>query len=534
MKYLKNLEDNFLNFSILIVFLIILSRLLFYFSGYILEDSFIVFRSAFNYADYGNFSYNIDEHNFSAVTSKIFGLTCAFFRILFKEYAVLFIMLFNISISLIAGYNFYKFFIIFFQQQNLKINNLKKTFLFILIFFNPSILVIGNTGLEYSYVLLFISFLFLYLVKNINDYKILLFCALLPATRFELIAVNLIFIFVFFIFQNKKFIYLFFFSIAGLLLNFLLNLYFDNTIFPSSAISKWMTLSKVEHLNLNNFINYFFLWFFTTKSFFIGVITKIIPKVVYIFVSGICIALCLYQMRYLNIFVKFRENANIRIFKLIISLNIIFVPMSYVIAGHSFVWYFFPFAFLNYIFLGYLFLTSRFFNKINFIISVFLLLFLCNLQFLVLKNTGFQENTYRSHVGQYVQDISNNRSDILFLEPAGYIPYFAKIKIVDTVGLASPIIRKYRKKDKIPNWWFNYVFNEKPRYVIDRRNVLLNGNVRDGLYVLNKDELEWFRLNYDLKKKFYYKDYVKDYAGAFKEIYNIGDHSDYYLFEIKN
>ena len=91
---------------------------------------------------------------------------------------------------------------------------------------------------------------------------------MLPATRFELIAVNLIFIFVFLIYRDRKWLYLLIFSIIGLIFNFALNLYFDNSIFPSSAISKWMTLSKTNHYELKNLIEYFSLWFLFSKSFF--------------------------------------------------------------------------------------------------------------------------------------------------------------------------------------------------------------------------------------------------------------------------
>ena len=156
-------------------------------------------------------------------------------------------------------------------------------------------------------------------------------------------------------------------------------------------------------------------------------------------------------------------------------------------------------------------------------------------QYLILKNIGFQENTYRSHVGQFINEDSKNKDiDTLFLEPAGYIPYFAKIKTFDTVGLTSPLIRKYRKKDKIKNWWFNFIYNEKPVYIVERRDVSFEGNVRDGNYVLNKDELKWFRNNYEKIKTFKYIEYIEKYGGGFKSFYKLGSHSDYYVFKIKD
>ena len=77
-----------------------------------------------------------------------------------------------------------------------------------------------------------------------------------------------------------------------------------------------------------------------------------------------------------------------------------------------------------------------------------LLVLITFLQFTVLKNIGFQENSYRSVIGKDIFRMSDNPDiDTLFLEPAGYIPYYAKIKTYDTVGLSSPEILKFRKQN---------------------------------------------------------------------------------------
>ena len=120
----------------------------------------------------------------------------------------------------------------------------------------------------------------------------------------------------------------------------------------------------------------------------------------------------------------------------------------------------------------------------------------------------------------------------MFLEPAGYIPFFAKIKTFDTVGLTSPVVRNYRKKDQIKNWWFEFVYNEKPNFVIDRKDLSLDGEIRDGLYTLTVKELDWFNNNYTKIKEFKYTEYVKKYGGGFKAFFNLGSHTDYYIFKL--
>ena len=71
-KFTADTQISIFDISILF-FLVASIKALFFFTGFILEDSFIVFRSAFHLIDYGVFSYNLDELN-SATTSKIFGL----------------------------------------------------------------------------------------------------------------------------------------------------------------------------------------------------------------------------------------------------------------------------------------------------------------------------------------------------------------------------------------------------------------------------------------------------------------------------
>ena len=219
----------------------------------------------------------------------MFGLICYLFRVIFGDYAILAIILLNSILSLFASIIFY---ISFSNLINKNENYLEKNFLLLFVLlFNPTILIIGITGLEYALVIFFMSLTFLYIFNNYNNYYLLIGAALLPATRFELIAVNLIFIFVFFIYRDRKWLYLLLFSLLGLILNFSLNLYFDNTIFPSSAISKWMTLSKTNHYELKNLFEYFSLWFLYSKSFFMGVTSKYVPNIIYFLISIINLVL---------------------------------------------------------------------------------------------------------------------------------------------------------------------------------------------------------------------------------------------------
>ena len=194
----KNIDLNDLTILFLLIFLF---KILFFFTGYILEDSFIVFRSAFNYADYGIFSYNLDEQN-TLVTSKIFGLICSFLRIVFKEYAILSIIAFNSIVSFFSSLIIILSLKKLFENQNKIFFKNDIFFLVILIFLNPSISLIGITGLEFSILIFFISLVLFGIIKDSK--KLLFFSFFIPLIRIELIGFILILSFIYLYFLNWK------------------------------------------------------------------------------------------------------------------------------------------------------------------------------------------------------------------------------------------------------------------------------------------------------------------------------------------
>ena len=127
----------------------------------------------------------------------------------------------------------------------------------------------------------------------------------------------------------------------------------------------------------------------------------------------------------------------------------------------------------------------------------------------------------------------NPKKDTLFLEPSGYVPYYAKIKTYDTVGLSSPEILKYRKMYKNNRWWLDFIEDKNPTFILDRNN-LDSGYSHDGEYEFSPQELLWFKQNYRLIKKYNYQEYVKRYSGSLEPFYKLGNHAPYYLYkEIK-
>ncbi len=524
LDYIKNL-----NFTITIsLFLIIfLSKTLFILTGFVLEDSFILFRSAFNFADYDVFSYNIDE-NYSATTSKIYGLICAFFRQIFKEHAILSIIIFNSILSFFSSLLIFKSIQNLFNLQKKILSEKNIIFLIIILFLNPSILIIGIVGLEFSILVFFISLVLLGVIKNNN--LLISFVLIIPLIRVELIGFVLILSFFYLYFLRlKNFMITIFFGIFGLLLNLYLNNLFDNSFFPGTAISKWNALETSGDFSLDRILANLNYWFFNERSFFLGVYSKYIPNLIYTLIGMAVVIYALSNLRYL-IFNKFKNiNLNEKIFIMTISSSIIFLPLAYVISGHVWDWYLYKYSFLTYTLLAIFSINLKNFDKIRnfFILGIFLISFF---QFLVLKNIGNQENSYRSLIGKDINNLSDNKfEDTLFLEPAGYIPYFAKIKTFDTEGLVSPKIFKYRNQ-KNNRWWLDFIEENKPTFIVDRKNIF-KGFSQDGKYNLNDNEIIWFRENYELVKEYNYHKFINSNLGIFQSFYLLGNHSDYFLYK---
>ena len=485
--------------DLLLIFCLVVSfKILFFFTGFILEDSFIVFRSAFHLADFGKFSYNLDELN-SAITSKAFGLICAWLRILFNEYAILSIVLFNSILSFFSSLFMYLSIKNIFGEKVLKQKSLFY-FLIIFIFLNPSISIIGIVGLEFSILVFFMSLILLAITKN-SKYLLLL-SFFIPLLRIEMIGFIFIVSFTYLLFfKIKNFLIVLFSGFFGVFLNGYLNEKFDGSFFPGTAISKWSTLSNEGAFSIERVFVDLYSWFFGSRSYFLGVYSKFIPTIIYLFFAILIICLCIYYLRFLLIHKYKGVDYKKKVFFISISASVILLPLSYVIGGHVWDWYLYPYAFLSYILLSSYLINLKNFKNLN-ILCIAILLFFTFFQFVVLKNIGFQENSYRSVVGKDIFNMSSDpKKDTLFLEPTGYVAFYAKIKTYDTVGLSSKVIRKYRDKYKNRRWWLDFIEDFNPTFILDRSDIIGGGYSHDGEYGLSKSEIDWFSKNYTLVKK---------------------------------
>jgi hypothetical protein len=135
--------------------------------------------------------------------------------------------------------------------------------------------------------------------------------------------------------------------------------------------------------------------------------------------------------------------------------------------------------------------------------------------------TGNGEWNYRRQIGLYLDKIEKDKNQWIFLEPAGYVPYFSHLKTIDEVGLVDKQIQEEIKKDK-PNYKLNTVKNRKPKYILSY-NDLFQGK-----------EANYYKENYILLKEFRIKDHLKSDNKIIEKIYHFKPSgTDYNLYRRK-
>ncbi|MCJ7644250.1 MAG: hypothetical protein MUP28_07210 [Candidatus Aminicenantes bacterium] len=103
-------------------------------------------------------------------------------------------------------------------------------------------------------------------------------------------------------------------------------------------------------------------------------------------------------------------------------------------------------------------------------------------------------------IGKYIAGVAKSR-DTLLLEPAGFIPFYARIFTFDEVGLVSPQVTTYMRRFGVEGWWLPFLHDFHPTFVLERRPFRTEGRLsRDT--ALTPEQLGEFFADYELVKSF--------------------------------
>ena len=140
--------------------------------------------------------------------------------------------------------------------------------------------------------------------------------------------------------------------------------------------------------------------------------------------------------------------------------------------------------------------------------------------------TGHGEWNHARKIGLYLDSIEPNKDNYIFLEPAGYIPYFSKLKVIDYVGLVD---KRLTEENIVKNGkevgFSNLINKAKPKYILEDFKPMFKGELADKS-IYN---------DYELIKEFKVADVAKSDNPILDKIYKFKPSGrDFYLYKRKS
>ncbi|MDL1913436.1 MAG: hypothetical protein FDW93_02785 [Bergeyella sp.] len=155
------------------------------------------------------------------------------------------------------------------------------------------------------------------------------------------------------------------------------------------------------------------------------------------------------------------------------------------------------------------------------LLFIFYLLPMIGFQLVHSISTGNGEWNYRRKIGLFLDRYEKNKNEWIFLEPAGYIPYFSGLKTIDEVGLVDKGVQKEMREDR-EHYFINIVKNRKPKYILSYRDLYQD---RDRVF---------YKQNYRLVRKFRIENHLHSDSAILEKIYRLKPSgTDYNLYQIK-
>lgn len=473
---IKKVLDRKIYFSI---FLILTFHVVNLFAKDIQEDSWITFRTAFNIANYGQWSYNLGE-KYSSTTSFFYPLLVAFIRSILHSNTIIWILCINMLATLLLSYLFVSVF-----RKILHFSRDTHLICFTLIATQPVSLLLSGKGMETVYLLLiFIISIWLFVQNRVNSSLVI--SGLLIFIRPD--AIIFVFLLVLYVsLQYKRYLFFILTFFPSVILTYLyLNHTFTNSWLPQTITAK--------SASYDYSVSYRILHFFVRPQIetFAPITTKYVSDHTYIF---IIVVSCIFMFLLLkNVF-----KSDIYLFKLLMLIfsGAVLPILIYGVSTSVFPWYTWPsrFLFQSTFIIFIMYLLEKYRNTFVNLLRLsffFVYIVLSIFQVAISFNTGVRYE-YRISIGKYLYN-NAQYSDTLMLEPAGQIPYFAKLRTIDTVGLTSPEALNYM--NKYPDDYLGEMFSSlKPNWVI------LSAPIDK---VLTGSNLEKTKKNYILDRHFVY------------------------------
>lgn len=423
-------------------------KLVFLFTHHIQEDAFITWRVAQNLLDYGVYGFN-GATKISASSTHFYVFISGLFNLIFGKANFIYpLLIFNSLLFTIGSY---------FLSKLLLENSLQQGLFIFFVGIVPPAIKISILGMEFG-ILFFLEMALLYYGFRKNKlWAQVLFPVLILLTRIDAI-LFLGIVFLIDVLWNRKFRG---YYLLGMLLGiggvigfncFYFGEWVNNTIIAkSTTYAKNMSLGLQWNYFLQNYGNFWGM--IKTPSGF----------------NPFTICILFFELLCFVYLISKKESRNMFIWMIFIfswGKQVIFISQrSY------FDWYYWvPQILLFSIILVFVLQQKKHRGWWVSLLLLFYLLPMMGYQTLHSIATGNGEWNYRRKIGLFLNQYEKDKNQYIFLEPAGYIPYFSGLKTIDEVGLVDREIQKEIRRDK-SNYWKNTVVHRKPKYLLSTQSL---------------------------------------------------------------
>ncbi|MEG0761445.1 MAG: hypothetical protein RR411_08170 [Chryseobacterium sp.] len=478
-------------------FIALIVKIFFLLTHHIQEDAFITWRVAQNLLDYGVIGFN-GETKISASTTHLYVFVSYIFNFIFgKENFIEPLLIFNSVLFTIGT--------VFLSHLLFKNNKHKAIFIVLFGLLPPSIK-ISVLGMEYG-ILFFLEMALLYYgFKKEKKWALLIIPAFIMFTRID----TVIFLGITFLVDlvwTKKIRWNYIFGgIFALIVSLSFNWFYFGEVVNNTIVAKKLRYDGQFNLKQN--------WEYFNLNYgnFWGMIK--LPADF----NPFTILIAIFELLCFIYLIRQKQKRNYFLWIIFLfgwTKQIIFLSQK-----SLFDWYYWVPQIL--LFVPVLIFVLEIKEKRKLWLSLFVVFYIIPmLVFQAVHSiaTGNGEWNYRRNIGIYLNIYEKDKKQWIFLEPAGYVPYFSGLKTIDEVGLVDKNIQNEIVKNK-ENYWINTVKNRKPKYLLSYKNLFEDKNQ------------QFYQQNYILIKEFRIKDHLKSDNKILEKIYRLKPSgTDYNLYE---
>lgn len=499
----------------LIATLLVACRAPFWWTQHFQEDAFITFRTAFNLADHGEYTFNLGER-YPAATSVLYGHLVAGIRWLAGPRALDAIQVVNACLAVIGSWWF---------ASALFADRRRAIGLWVLLALTPITLQLSYSGMETALVV-FLLGLLARGVAEAEGVAALVAGFLLPLARPDALVFPGLVVLLAFGWPLRRRALLAAAALAGTAVSSMVGWLYSGFWLPTTALAKLAAYQPDRSLSA------FFgrCWtIYGRESFFAPFNTKFLAS------TGFAELATLVGIAAI-VFVEARRSglrSGTRVG--ILAAWVLAVPLFFAIGANTFPWYFWPSGWVASglvaaaILLGLEALRPRA-RVFGVCLLAASLLTLDGARFVLSVNWGAQAFRYLGGIGTYIGSVAKP-GDTLLLEPAGAIPFFSGLLTYDEVGLASRRILPYLRRDSVGNW-LGFARDVRPTFTVQRDHFFA-GSTALG-YVLTAEDKAWFDQTYELIAEFHF-DAAKLARSPFEQrILGLSTPVRYYVFRLRD